>query len=143
MPFKDPAIRKAKQAEYSRRWYQKNTEKQKQVVKAWKQRNKAWWYEYKATLVCWHCGENSPECIDLHHVIASGKKSNKDTAAYWATQQGLKREAVLKLIEESCVPLCANCHRKVHAMHKRILREQQQAQNSSILDAEILGVTDD
>lgn len=140
MPFKDPAVRKAKQAEYGRRWYQKNAEKQKQLVRDWKQRNKAWWYEYKSTLVCWHCGENSPECIDLHHVISSDKKSAKDTAAFWATQQGIGRKAVLKKIEETCVPLCANCHRKVHAMHKRILREQQQTAKSDILDDDIVEV---
>ncbi len=125
MPFKDPAVRKARQVEYSKRYYQKNAEKHKARSSERKQVLRAWWYEYKSTLVCWSCGETSPECIDLHHVIASGKKDSRDIAANWATRQLKAPETVLRMIEETCVPLCANCHRKVHAEHKRTLREQQ------------------
>lgn len=124
MPYKDLAVRKAKQAEYARKYYQKNGEKLRAINAENRKSTRRWWAEFKATLVCWHCGEDSPECIDLHHVIASGKKHKNDSASSWI-RDNMSRNKVKQLIEETCVPLCSNCHRKVHAMHRRILREQQ------------------
>lgn len=124
MPYKDPVVRKQKQAEYARKYYETHGPRMRARTKANKKLTRSWWTEFKATLVCWYCGETAPECIDLHHVITSGKKHKNDSASSWI-RDNMAREKVMKLIEETCVPLCSNCHRKVHAMHRRILREQQ------------------
>lgn len=64
---------------------------------------KEFYNDYKSSHPCIVCGESAPECIDLHHV---------DVLAHMVKGGSLK-----KLREElgKCVPLCANCHRKVHS----------------------------
>ena len=117
MPYKNGADRR----EASRRHYKKHRDSVIAAVKARKKSNREWWQEFKKTLVCWHCGETEPDCIDLHHVIVD-KKDKQDISARWVTHRGLSRKSVLKELEK-CVPLCATCHRKVHAEHRRMLRE--------------------
>lgn len=60
-----------------------------------------------AEFSCIACGESEPCCIDWHHVNKREKEFNIAT--------GMRRgvevwwDEILK-----CVPLCANCHRKLH-----------------------------
>jgi hypothetical protein len=127
VPYKDPAVRRAKQKEYSAKHYQKNTEQIKAAVKAGKKRNADWWREYKAGFGCMACEENDPDCIDFHHVISDGKANRFDSAYSWVHSKDWAPARIKDEIERTCVPLCASCHRKVHAQHKRWLKEEQNA----------------
>ena len=72
-----------------------------------KQKDRAIRSEILARFCCVACHETDPDLIDWHHVnpeekefgIASHMSSSHDR---WWTE-------VLK-----CVPLCCNCHRKIH-----------------------------
>lgn len=70
-------------------------------------RIKEFYENYKATHPCIVCGESAPECIDFHHL-----RDKVDVLAHM-----VKGGSLRKLEEEldKCVPLCANCHRKVHS----------------------------
>ncbi len=120
MPIKDETLRRQRQREYNKRYYEKNQQAQYERIKKRRNDNAAWFYELKKTLVCHHCGEDHPACIDLHHVISDGKKNKDDTPSKWATARGMSRERILHELQTTCVPLCANCHRKVHAMHREL-----------------------
>ena len=66
--------------------------------------------EYKGTLKCLVCEENSPECLDFHHTDPNTKEYNITDLA----RRGYSMKAIMREVEK-CVVLCANCHRKYHA----------------------------
>ena len=109
MPIKDPAVRREKQAQYSKKYYEKN--KQLVIDKASKRRRSqaAHFAAFKATKSCIKCGESHPATLDFHHVEyhPNNKKVHKLVAdGHW-----------WKRIEEEiakCVVLCSNCHRIHH-----------------------------
>jgi hypothetical protein len=124
VPYKDPEVRRAKQKEYSARHYKLHGEKQRASSKASKKAVLEWFRAYKASLGCFHCEENDPACIDFHHVISSGKTHRDDTANRWIHDKGWRPERIMKEIQATCIPLCCNCHRKVHAQHRDWLKEE-------------------
>ncbi len=65
---------------------------------------------------CKICYEDDPCCIDAHHKDASIKDSN--------IAELVRRRAYKKLISEleKCIPLCSNCHRKLHRGHLSLLK---------------------
>jgi hypothetical protein len=105
MPVKDKEKKKA----IAKRHYAKHTAKIKATTKSNKEKYRQKWREYKATLSCIQCGENHPATFDFHHVVRSpdNKKVNR-----LLTNGNYK--GALKEIEERCIVLCANCHRKLH-----------------------------
>jgi hypothetical protein len=129
MPYKDLDARRAA----NRKSYRKHAAKVISNVLTRKRGLSEWWKEYKATLVCFHCGEDEPDCIDLHHVITDRRTVKRDSSAAWATD-GRSKARILRDMYETCVPLCSNCHRKVHSMHRRLLREQGETPPPDILD---------
>lgn len=124
MPYKDPEVRKAKQREYSARHYKRNAAEVKERTKATKLRKYAWWKEYKASLGCFGCDENDPNCLEFHHVITDEKSDNTDSANKWVYHSGWGKGKIIEEIERACVPLCSNCHRKVHAMARKLNSER-------------------
>lgn len=66
------------------------------------------YYEIKSRYSCLICNESDSCCIDFHHVDPTTKSS---------TIASLKHSSLetLKSEMDKCVPLCANCHRKLHA----------------------------
>ncbi len=72
---------------------------------------KAWCRDWKAKIGCTTCGERNPVCLDFHHLSRATKKSDVLTMA--ASGAKMQLEEVMK-----CVVVCANCHRKVHALEK-------------------------
>jgi hypothetical protein len=125
VPYKDPEKRRAQQKIYSDRYYKRHQAKVIKKVAGAKKDRRAWWREYKATLGCFGCEENDPNCLEFHHVISDGKKDNEDSAGRWANINMRGRERLLKELWATCVPLCSNCHRKVHAMAREIDRENE------------------
>lgn len=108
MPFKDDELRKQKQREYSKQWYEKNKKQHQAGVKRNKAEGKKKWIEFKASKKCSHCGAQHAAIIDFHHVI----KEEKQSVFYLASKRNYK--AAMKEAQEKCIPLCANCHRIFH-----------------------------
>jgi hypothetical protein len=109
MPYKDPALRKQKHAEYSKKHYEAN---KSEVIENNRKRRitrKDAWRAFKRTLKCAICEENHPATLDFHHVKRS--KSNKKVNKLVSDGQ---IRAAMKEIRDYCVVLCANCHRKGH-----------------------------
>lgn len=66
--------------------------------------------EWKLQFSCAVCGEDDSCCIDFHHRDPSEKEMG-------ISQMKMNGYTLARVQEEAakCVPLCANCHRKVHA----------------------------
>jgi len=109
MPYKDEAIRKAKQKVYSRKWYEGNRQEVIKRARKGRDRGRERWIAYKTKQRCSHCRKKHPAIIDFHHVIKEGKRS----VNYLAVRKRNIAEAI-KEAEEKCIPLCANCHRILH-----------------------------
>ena len=60
----------------------------------------------KAKLSCFVCGISNPILLDFHH-IDPGMKSHNISA--------LKDSESIAAEAKKCLPVCANCHRKLHA----------------------------
>ena len=107
MPYKDPV--KAREA--SRKSYQKHKEKWKlnrnpesRLRRIAERDERA---EMLASFPCICCGHNDPTVIQWHHVNPEEKLFGiKEGASYSRVAWW---DEVLK-----CVPLCANCHVKIH-----------------------------
>ncbi len=109
MPIKDPAKRAECAKIYRKRHYEKNKIAISAKVQERKRNLRKQFAEYKATLRCTQCGESHPATLDFHHVVRhpSNRKVN----------ELLKRGAIDKAIQEiqeKCIVLCSNCHRKHH-----------------------------
>lgn len=92
---------------YRKSHYEKNREKY--IIKAykWRLEFQKWWKDYKLQFSCSLCDEKHPSCIEFHHY-----KKNKDNDVSFLIKFGNKKR-VLKEIEK-CIPLCSNCHKKLH-----------------------------
>lgn len=109
MPYKDPAVRKAKSAEYSKKHYEANKSELIEKNRLRRIVRKNQWRAFKRTLKCAICSENHTAALDFHHIKRSphNKKVNK------LVSDGQLR-AAMEEIQKYCVVLCANCHRKGH-----------------------------
>jgi len=119
MPYADPKVRKQKQKEYSKAYYERN--KTAVVAKSKSQRISFTkrWEIFKSQQVCINCGFAHPAAIDFHHV----RKSSSNRKLFLL----IKNRAFNQALEEikKCVPLCANCHRVYHyEEHKNKLRKK-------------------
>lgn len=109
MPYKDPDIKKAKQAEYSKQYYLRNREASLERTRKGKILSSARWSEYKSTLCCAYCGYNEhPAALDFHHVI---RHPDNEKVYKLAANNSWKR---LREEIKKCIVLCANCHRYLH-----------------------------
>lgn len=95
--------------QYMRKYIEENYAQMKERMDA-KRREIA---EWKRTRGCTICGETEPWVLDMHHLDPSKKESNPAASATLKTF--LKHAA-------SCVLVCSNCHRKVHAGVLRITK---------------------
>jgi hypothetical protein len=108
MPYKDPKVKKAKHAEYSRKHYLANQTETKVRNKKTKAKEKAKWYIFKSTLKCTDCGFFHIAALDFHHEDPSTKEGNVHN--YISNGQFAKAYEEIK----KCIVLCANCHRIHH-----------------------------
>ena len=107
MPYKDPEQARAA----SRRSYHKNKKLWKAsrnpASKARRQAERKEREEILSQYPCICCGESDPTVIEWHHVNPEDKVFGiKQGCSYSRT---IWWEEVLK-----CVPVCANCHLKIH-----------------------------
>jgi hypothetical protein len=116
MPHKDPAVRRAKIAEYMRRRY--HTDPQYREAQCLAVRlNNAKAREKTQSLIsqakaggCIVCSEKEPCCLGFHHLDPSTKEFDIGNAYQ-------RRISPNRLARElaKCVCLCHNCHAKLHA----------------------------
>ena len=116
MPYKDPEVRRKKQAEYSKKHYEKNKLEIFKKTNAKKSAVRAWFRAYKSTLSCINCGENHQATLDFHHVAP--KKGDRKVNRI--VSDGHNKQTIMREIAK-CVVLCSNCHRK-HHFDERIAR---------------------
>ena len=112
MPYKDPEVKKKKQAEYSRKNYEANTEEIKKRTSDKKKEERKKWGIFKRTLKCAKCGFSHPAALDFHHV----DPSEKERAVSYFQKNGQFAKAMKEI--EKCIVLCANCHRIHHYEEK-------------------------
>jgi len=114
MPTKDLEKKK----EIAKRHYKKHAAKIKAKTKVTKEKARQKWRDFKSTLSCVQCGENHPATFDFHHVVRlpDNRKVNRLLA-------NNNYKAALKEIQERCIVLCANCHRKLH--HEEALQKKK------------------
>jgi hypothetical protein len=96
-------------AEYARRYYEKNKDKMKararEHTKAQRERIKTYIEEFKTGKLCADCGLGyPPRVMDFHH---EGEKDG-NIADMYARAVSLSR---LQAEIDKCILLCANCHR--------------------------------
>ena len=108
MPYKDASVRKLKNAEYSRKYYQSNKEKIKVLTKANKKVGRVKWSTFKNTLKCTQCGFKHPAALDFHHT----NPAEKENLVSKLVSDGRYRAAMKEV--KKCIVLCANCHRVHH-----------------------------
>jgi hypothetical protein len=121
LPYKDPEVRKAKQRQYSKRWYESHAEKHKAGASKNKKKARERWASYKSTLSCVVCGENRPSTFDFHHV----KRDPSNIKIHRLLGDGRFKKATQEALEK-CVVLCANCHRACHFLEKHGTNEDLQ-----------------
>lgn len=109
MPYKDPALRKKKHAEYSKKYYEANKASIIEGNRIRRIARKEQWRTFKRTLKCAICGENHPSTLDFHHI----KRSPHNKKVNELVCDG-QIKAAMEEIRNYCVVLCANCHRKGH-----------------------------
>ena len=101
--------RKAKQAGYAKKHHE--TYKVKRKAKRLNRRADRLqkYYDLKSRMSCSICGENDPVAIEFHHLDPSIKENHMNRMA--------RDHCWDRVIEEleKCIPLCSNCHKKVHA----------------------------
>lgn len=108
MPYKDPAVKKAKHKEYSHEHYLRNKERLLVANTAYKRKKWQEWKDYKSGLNCVKCGFGHIAALDFHHVDPTEKEY--DVNRLISNGQFKKAEEELR----KCVVLCANCHRVHH-----------------------------
>jgi hypothetical protein len=109
MPYKDPDKRKAMHKKASAEHYQRNLAAIKARTATNNRRKRKEFQAYKATLSCIQCGENHPATLDFHHHTPKPTNRKINELLKERAWQRIYRE-----IEENCIVLCSNCHRKHH-----------------------------
>lgn len=108
MPYKDPA----KQREYQRKWARENKDKQRKAVTKWRANAKSM-VDARAEAGCYACGEKDRACMDFHH-YRGVKKFDIGYQSKWPSYSGLAAEL------DKTIVVCANCHRRIHAILRQI-----------------------
>jgi len=116
MPYKDPAVRRAKTAEYMRRRYQNDAEFRKAQLQAVRTKNAQYRLLIQKRILeakacgCLLCDEKEPCCLSFHHRDPATKQFEIANAYHRCISLArLERELA------KCVCVCHNCHAKIHA----------------------------
>jgi hypothetical protein len=76
----------------------------------YRKRNRQFVSQYKAEKGCHFCKENTPVCLDFHHLDQNEKEINISVMSRGANSI----DSIIKEIDK-CLVICSNCHRKLHA----------------------------
>jgi hypothetical protein len=118
MPYKDPEVKKAKHAEYSKTYYEKHKEKIISKNSVRRKKIVAEFAAFKATKSCIKCGESHPATLDFHHT----DPQKTDKKVYELAKDGHFWLRIMREIDK-CVVLCSNCHRIHHYEERKNKRK--------------------
>jgi hypothetical protein len=118
MPYKDLAVRKEKQAGYSKTYYEKNKKEVIRKINVKKKIHKDWFVKYKKQLSCVDCGESRTATLDFHHT----DPKNTDKKVHKLVSDGHTKIRIQKEIDK-CIVLCSNCHRIHHEEERKNKRK--------------------
>lgn len=118
MPYKDESVRKQKAAEYSRKYYEANKDKQIAANNKYRKAKREDWQAFKTSLHCIKCNYSHPAALDFHHTDPSQKEGN----VYHYAANGQYKRAYEEI--KKCIVLCANCHR-VHHYEENLIQSNQ------------------
>lgn len=90
------------------RFYYRNREAEKKRIREREAEMREWIAVYKHKRGCSRCKENHPAALDFHHTAEHKSKGIASMA-----NDGHSKESIREEID-SCIILCANCHRKEH-----------------------------
>ena len=125
MPYKDPEVRRIKQAIYKKRHYENNKAAHLERNARNKRNRKKEWAEFKASQKCSHCGVQHPALIDFHHIVRDGDKQSVNKLV----GDGRFKRAMEEV--QKCIPLCANCHRLLHWEEIQVKKKKRKKAQSS------------
>lgn len=135
MPLRDRQKRLQYHRKYNKHHYEANKDKRKWQVRQRRQKIKAWWREYKATMVCTDCGfegKNNIWAMEHDHI----NPSNKSRVVSRMVSEGRSIDSIKKEIAK-CEPVCANCHRK-----REHIRMMERGDNTSDRSREPAALSD-
>ena len=95
---------------YYRKYYQEHRERMNTQNLASMKRREEWIREYKRSVKCSMCNESFPDCpgiIEFHHPDGEDKVAG-------VGRMGTVGKARLMAEIAKCIPVCANCHRRLH-----------------------------
>ena len=92
--------------ERTKKWAEDNREKRREISKEMRERRYKEFLKLKESLSCIICGESDPACLGFHHLNNSQKE-------YQISDLVMSKEKMREELKK-CVPVCANCHRKIH-----------------------------
>lgn len=95
------------QKEYRKSHYLANRTKYILKAKENTKKFRDWWRLYKSQFSCIKCGESHPAAIDFHH-----PNDDKEGNIAQLVSDGNKQRIIDEIAK--CVPLCRNCHAKLH-----------------------------
>lgn len=134
---KDCVRARGSKAESARRYAKRKAKYPRELVDP--NRKIRWVRAYKTLLKCAVCGEAESACLDFHHRNPAEKLFTLSSAADLSkrTMEEIKAEAL------KCDPLCANCHRKLHAgrispLYGRLRRFREDAMRALFEHADYL-----
>ena len=111
MPYKDPVLKKRKDKEYSKKYYENNKEKVKAGAVESKAvsitRNKAFIKRFLGWKACKDCGTKDIRVLEFDHV-----RGEKRLAISEMTSHGYGIKSIKEEIRK-CEVRCGNCHRIV------------------------------
>jgi hypothetical protein len=117
MPYKDPTKQRASQHASYLKGREKNRKKKNAYTGDYKKKIYRWYESYKRSLSCIRCSysfKDFPSVCEFHHQNDQLKnpRGGVNQIARYKSWRQLRNELSIT------IPLCANCHREVHACVK-------------------------
>jgi len=114
-----PEERKAKEKAYRRKYYLEHRKNWISYSRTSREKRAKWYQDYKRNLKCSMCGKSFPdypEVIDLHHEGDRAESQDQRISELVTSNAPLPR---VKAELAKCIPLCANCHRRLHDSERK------------------------
>jgi predicted HNH restriction endonuclease len=124
MPYKDPEVKRVKDAIYKKRHYENNKASHLERSARNKRIRRKEWAAFKASQKCTKCGIQHPALMDFHHVVRDGDKQSVNRLV----ADGRFKRAMEEV--QKCIPLCANCHRLLHWEEDQVKRKKRKKAQS-------------
>lgn len=100
--------------QYDREYYQRTKARRDEIKTETRRRHREAWEHLRSHYKCSMCSESHPATLQFHHTDPTQKEYNIGDMV----NKGVGLERIKKEIEK-CIPVCANCHFKIHWNERR------------------------